>query len=319
MATEPVIDQTAAGPEVTEVAAVSSRPARREGPMTPEEMIDVRQRELRVDEAMVQRLIAEAKADYAHNLLEPLHAYQNPSDVIRHKRRLIKVLGSTAKLKSNGKAFLVTLLSTGFVFAALAYNQEMPLPADFVFALLFGGLIAVGVYVYGAFQEAFARVYGVERRDFTDPGYVTGLVATFLPRLGFYDRPEVWRGNDGRNGIRNQKSFVVLACGVDTVAWNYDEAAPDWDAEVWCAVAPGARITDLRVPTDYYDLPADTFTTDGIAMKHRRAWCRDLQRSGMAFGAWEKGVLSLLDGKWGYLVAGAIFTVALFLIILANG
>lgn len=56
---------TTENPEVQEEA---NRPTRRNGPMSPEEMVDVRNRELLVDEAMVVRLVDEARADYGVNL-----------------------------------------------------------------------------------------------------------------------------------------------------------------------------------------------------------------------------------------------------------
>ena len=54
-------------------------PAKRKGPMSPEEMVDVRNQELRVDEEMVVRLVEEAKADYGVNLLEPHQLYMGGS------------------------------------------------------------------------------------------------------------------------------------------------------------------------------------------------------------------------------------------------
>ena len=296
---------------------------RRRGPMSPEEMTDVRRRDLQVDEAMVRRLIDEAKADFAVNMLDPLHAYMNPEAVIRHRRRFIKVMGAMAKLKSNGKSMVMVVLTTALVFGALYLNEEMGIGFDLFFALCFGSMIAVLAFIHSAFQEAFSMVFAVERRDFTDPGHATGVVRVYLPSLAFYDRPEVWRGNDGRNGIRNPKSFIVLSCGQDSVEWHTPpekgtEEYQEWlQQDVWCDVTPGLAIRDIRTPLDYYDLLPDRYMCDGISMKHRRAWCRDLQRSGEAFAAWEKGPLSLMDGKWAWLYAGACLAATVFITVMA--
>ena len=303
-------------PEPREAAASGENAV---APMAPEEMVDVKDMALQVDEAMVKRLIAEAKADYAVNLMSPFHANQHANEVIRHRRRLLKVLGSASRAKSNGKNVFTVALCFGLVFAGLWYNEQMPVLADFIFAAIFATAIGALLYYFGAYGEAFAKAYALERRDFTDPGYVTGLCRTYLPRLTMYERPEVWRGNNGHNGIRSKDSFIVVACGLDTIRWTYDENNPDWDADQWCEVTPGKRIQDFRTPADYYDLPADTFMTDAISMKHRRAWARDLQQSGQAYAAWAKGGMSIMDGKWVWLAGGALMAVGLFLVIMAMG
>ena len=69
-----------------------------------------------------------------------------------------------------------------------------------------------------ASRQVFAKLYALERRDFTDPGYVTGWVRVWVARLAFYFRPDVWRGNDGHNGIGNPDSVIVVACGLDEIS-----------------------------------------------------------------------------------------------------
>ena len=289
---------------------------RRSGPMNPEEMIDLRNQELKVDEGLVNQLVEEAKADYSENLLEPIWALTHPRAVKRHRARFGRVMGTMARWKSGGKDFLLQCAVFGGVFGALHFNREFGLGMDLFFTIAFTMLLRLFVVSWAGYQEVFRKVYAVERRDFTDPGYVTGVVRTFLPSLCYYNRPEVWRGDDGNNGIRNPKSFVVLACGQDEITWHDD---PDPDSDVWCDVKPGPMIVNFRSPQDYYDLPPDTFTTDGISMAHRRAWCRDLQRKGEAFGAWEKGAAGALDGKWGWIAGGAMLIAGVFIIVIAYG
>ncbi len=232
--------------QITSMPTVE-RPRHR-GPMSPEEMIDLRNQELRVDEAMVRQLVEEAKADFSENLLEPVQAATSPWGVIRHRRRLLRVMGGTAKLKTNGATFLISVGLFAFFVSVMVYNPVYPWYFDVFAAFLLTAALTVFTYVHGGYRQAFSRVYALERRDFTDPGYVTGWVRVYLPSLGFYYRPDVWRGNDGRNGAANPDSTVVLACGVDAVEWTYDEDDPDWDSEVWCQVTPGSRIQDFRTP-----------------------------------------------------------------------
>ena len=82
------------------VARVKS--ARRRGPLSPDELIDVRKQELRIDEELVSRLVDEAKADFSENLLEPIQAATSWGAVIRHRIRFLRVMGATAQLKTNG-------------------------------------------------------------------------------------------------------------------------------------------------------------------------------------------------------------------------
>ena len=289
---------------------------RRTGPMNPEEMLDLRNQELKVDEELVNQLVEEAKADYSENLLEPIWALTHPKAVKRHRARFGRVMGTMARWKSGGKDLLLLGGVFGGVFGALHFNQEFGLGMDLFFTIAFTALLRLFVVSWAGYQEVFRKVYAVERRDFTDPGYVTGVVRTFLPSLCYYNRPEVWRGDDGNNGIRNPKSFVVLACGQDEITWheNFDP-----DSDVWCGVKPGPMIVNFRSPVDYYDLPPDTFTTDGISMAHRRAWCRDLQRKGEAFADWEKEAAGALDGKWGWIAGGAMLIAGVFIIVIAYG
>ena len=77
------------GPETTEPETTEPETpsVRRKGPMSPEEMLDVRNQELRMDEATVRRLVEEAKADYGTNLLEPQQLYRGGWDPIRAFQR----------------------------------------------------------------------------------------------------------------------------------------------------------------------------------------------------------------------------------------
>ena len=266
-----------------------------------------------VDEAMVAQLVADAKADCRDNLLEPLQAFVNVRACARQHKRFMRVMGLVARGKSLLQSLILILGGWGTVLAILVANEEMPLGFDLFFATAFGGLIAVIIRISKSYGDAFVKTYVVERADFTDPGQATAVCTVHLPRLGFYYRPEVWRGNDGHNGIADKDAFIVLQTGYDLVTWDEEiEAIEDledlpWDEEEWCTVERTRRIPDFRTALDYFDLKGDTFTVSGNSMKMRRAWCRQLQRNGELYAKFEKGGMAWLDGKWGWLYAlGAI-------------
>ncbi len=306
-----------------EVQPEDNPPVRRKGPMSPEEMVDVRSRELLVDEAMVRRLVDEAKADYGVNLLEPHQLYVGGWDginaFVRHRRRFLQVMGAGAKFRTNGKFTVLTLFLAGGIFAGLYMEATHPWGFDLIIALAFGIICGVALRFFGGYGAVFAKLYALERRDFTDPSYVTGWVRVWVARLAFYFRPNVWRGNDGHNGIANPDSVIVVACGLDAIKWTYDEDDPDWDEEVWCEVTSGRPLTDFRSPADYYDLPADTYTVDGVGMKHRRSWCRDLLKSGGAHDVWEKGSLALMQGRWPWIVISGTYGIGALCLMFALG
>jgi len=301
------------------MASATAKPARRKGPLSPDELIDLRKEQLQIDEDMVERLVEEAKADFSENLLEPIQATTSPTAVIRHRLRFLRVMGATAQLKTNGLVTLIAIGTLTLFLSVMLWNPRYDWYFDVLVALGLAALTTGAIYVPNGYRQAFSRVYALERRDFTDPGYVTGWVRVYLPSLGFYYRPDVWRDNDGRNGIGSPDSVVVLACGEDVVTWTYDEDEPNWDSDVWCTVEPGPQIKDFRTPLDYFDLPADRFTCAPTSIKHRRSWCRDLMRSGQDHHVWEKGALSLMDGRWPWLAVGGFMIVGLFGIFMASG
>ena len=171
------------------MAAATAKPTRRKGPLSPDELIDVRRQELRIDEELVSRLVDEAKADFSENLLEPIQATTSPGAVMRHRIRFLRVMGATAQLKTNGVLFLIAVGLLSVFTTIMIYNPQYPWYVDIPVALLLAGLTTAAVYVPGGYRQAFSRVYALERRDFTDPGYVTGWVRVYLPSLGFYYRP----------------------------------------------------------------------------------------------------------------------------------
>ena len=73
--------------------------------MNPEEMLDLRNQELKVDEDLVNQLIVEAKADYSENLLEPIWALTHPKAVKRHRARFGRGDGHDGPLEVGWQGF----------------------------------------------------------------------------------------------------------------------------------------------------------------------------------------------------------------------
>ena len=282
-----------------------------------------------VDEEMVRSLVLDAQRDCHESLFERYQAYIHQAAVARHYKRFMRVMGLLAR----GKGFLKLIgytLGVGIaIFAALWFNPQMNIMADAIFALAFTGFLWFLVNPHLQYQAAFVKLYNVERADFTDPGQVTGLCVANVPRLGFYYRPEVWRGNDGKNGLGDADAFLVVQTGYDKVDWHKgieqeiasitsiaDLESIPWTEEVWCDVERSKLVPEFRTAADYYGLPADTFTVNGDSMKMRRAWCRQLQRNGEMYAKFEKGGWSWLEGNWGWFYCfGALALTAFFVVI----
>ena len=196
-----------------------------------------------------------------------------------------------------------TVLAVG-----LWYDNQLPVYFDWGGILAYSGFIWIIVSVWSKYQAAFISTYCVERADFTDPSQVTGLSTIKLPRLVFYDRPDVWRGNNGQNGFQSSNAYCVVQTGRDNVFWD-EQLVGNWDLDIWCDVRDGKRITSLRDPHDYYWMDADPYMATCTSMKELRAWCRLLQRNGALMGRIERGALSVLEGKWPYLVGAIAFII----------
>ena len=170
-------------------------------------------------------------------------------------------------------------------------------------------------------SRAFVEAVVLERRHFTDLTQASGWLQVRLPRLAFYGKPEVWRGKNAHNGFYDDDAYLVLQAGAPIVTWldeddrpmpeppdlvgefygsvaddaeeqELDEQAKELEMEMnaalserdeACAVAFGPRLVSFRVPTDYYGLQADPYTTSCEEMRERRAWHRALQRGALGY------------------------------------
>ena len=280
------------------------------------------------NEQRIQAIVQQAKDDWHSNMLEIYWAYKHAAALSRHAIRFKAVVGEVAGAASNLKmlAFFAVIGICGGV--TLIVDDHWPWWADIFAAAAYAFVIYVGYGRYKAFYSAFVKVYCVERADFTDPSQVTGLVTIWLPRLVYYFRPDVWRGNNGQNGLQSGNAYCVVQTGKDTVYWDthlnragYMETGAgiygDWELSEWCMVKDGRLISTLRNPADYYALPGDPFMASCVSMKLRRAWCRALQRNGALMGKIERGKMSILDGYWAWIYSLAMAGMALLFFMLA--
>ena len=281
------------------------------------------------NEQRIEAIVQQARDDWHDNLLELYWAYKHAPALARHSARFKAVIGEVASSASSWKMiafFIVVGIAGG---AGLIIDKHWPWWADIFAAAGYAMVIFVGYGRYKAFYSAFVKVYCVERADFTDPSQVTGLVTIWLPRLVYYYRPDVWRGNNGQNGFQSSGAYCVVQTGVDNVMWDTQvskigmitkDAAiyGNWDLSEWCLVQDGRLISTLRNPSDYYYLPRDSFMANCVSMKLRRAWCRALQRNGALMGKIERGKISILDGYWAWIYSLVMAGLALLFFMLAT-
>ena len=280
-------------------------------------------------EDQVNELVREAKEDVEECLISPIWAYINyqpwpmaPGALRRQHARAMAVMGVATRGISFLKSTGLVVLIFGVLLAALLVSDEMSWVADLIFALLFAVMFKLLIGINNQFREAHARIDVYEHRDFTDPSQVTGKLSAWVPRLAYYGRPDVWKGDNGRNGIANPASRIVVQTR-DEVVWLQDEEKED-DEGNKITVKGGVqatrarKVTDFRVTQDYLDLPAQPFRVTGNASRARRALLRMIQRNGIAIEGFEKGNQSFIERNWEWFYCGACLVITLLLFIFAG-
>ena len=142
------------------------------------------------------------------------------------------------------------------------------------------------------------------------PGYVTGWVRVYLPSLGFYYRPDVWRGNDGKQRVREPRLHVVVLSLAErtSITWTCDEDEPRlglrrvvhggaWPADQGLPHALGL-FRSARRPVHLRN--AHLHQAPALVVPRP-----DAVRTTITH-VWEKGALSLMDGRWPWLAVGGI-------------
>ena len=249
----------------------------------------------RRDNHWLKEQVAEAKADHDVNLLQPRRAYFHMREVLRHRNRFVDAVGGLSGAALHGKTILWMLLLAGGVTTAMVVNPWTPYWVDALVAVMMAMAIWTERMIAGAYREAFFKVYVVERLDFTDASQATAIQTVWLPRLGFYFRPEVWHGSDGHSGYLDAQAVVILQVPEDQ------------------------SIDDILYEAYYWDLPADEYGLDDTGGRALVAWARDLQQNGAKFDALGLPEKRNLDEIWAWLAGGVEYVIGLAIIIFAGG
>lgn len=251
------------------------------------------------------QLVRLAQTDYKTDLMSVQAAMTDWAALFRHGRWLGRY-----GAKSSGVAFAILVYSSvvvgGLLFMGLLYLSPVPF-APWIPPILSFLLVGATYVLYWAGRKArqiMVRGITLERADPTDLTQVTGRCQTWLPRLGFLGRWEVWRGNGGNTGQDDQGAFVVLQCG----RWYTDEPVTSWAHARLdrpnVPVKQHMKISELRTPLDYYGLPADNFTVRGESMVRRRLVCKLLDATGIAIATYDQNPVEAFIAKnWEWLVA----------------
>ena len=265
-------------------------------------------------EERVAALIAEARQDWRDTMLSLFWGYYHggnpfkPRNALnRHYKRHMAVAGTVSKAKGFALRLLFLVGVSLFVGISAYFMSER------LSWYLLGpaGLIVIGLLwgfsgVPGKYHACFFKVYVHERADYTDVTQVTRYVEVFLSRLGFYDKPAIWRGNDLQDAWTDKGAVGVLVTGMDKIlpykGLYADESR--WEKDIWCDYVEGKMVENFRTAEEFYDLDADPYMMTGSTVVMRRVFCRELQSSGDDFRLLERGGPSWYDGRIGLIIGG---------------
>ena len=277
-------------------------------------------------EEQVNALVHEAKEDVEECLISPIWAYINyqpwplkPGALRRQHARAMAVMGMATRGASFLKSTGLSVLVFGGLLAALLFNSQFGWLPDLVFAFLFAFLLSMLVRINNQYREAFARIVVHEHRDFTDPAQTTAKLSAWVPRLTYYDRPDVWKGQNDRNGVSNPASSIVVQTR-DSVVWAPDVEEKHEDGNLVIVrgetlVERARKVTEIRETKDLLNLPAEKFAVTGAAARARRFLLRLVQRNGLSIESFEKGEKGAIERnlEWIYCAGCLVLTFLLFL------
>ena len=210
------------------------------------------------DNAWVERKIEAVLERFENgpNLLKPLYGQLHQQEVLWHRKQLLEVVGGLEHVVQNAKTFGLAALGLIVMLAALLFHQDSPWYADVSVTFTLGIAAYLAIATDRGYRLAFIQVHILEFRNFTNPTRPTAHLTTWLPRLMFYDRPEVWAGTDGHSGLLDSDAFILL-CLPNRQPWQ-----------------------SLLNPRDFRYLPAFRPTFEGINPRLRRTRLRSLASNG---------------------------------------
>lgn len=257
------------------------------------------------DQRRVDELIALARREFGEtNLLTEWHSRLGRGGIPALKRQQ-QYLREAAGQVNAARSWL---LSTGF--ACLMIPVVAILGALTANHWWLGILIylPIGIYMvkegkdWFIYPDVIVETLVLERADPTDVEHATAQVTINLPRIGFLERPEVWRGNNNNCGVMDGEAYVVLTCGQDIL--ERTEHWGDYDQDVWFDVTPGRRVRDFRGPWDYFDLAADGIAADGYPAWSRRQLIREFFSYGDELRQEEQPGMNWTDPRIYWIAAG---------------
>ena len=186
------------------------------------------------------------KEDTNEAMLFPYQAYLHPIALHRQWKRFNYVLGLqyTSMPTMYAKALVIgAIVAIGLFVLFIFYGLE-DVPRDqrflsiiliFIVCLLFGFGISWLIWSRWAYNQCYIRTYVAENLDYSNPGDCINISRLYLPRMVFLNRPDVFRGNDGANGVLDKNAIIRLQSNF------------------------GQTITEITNVETYYDLPGDEY------------------------------------------------------------
>ena len=198
------------------------------------------------DHVWVSMQIELCKKDIKYAMTFPAQAFMHPIALYNQWNRFNTILNlrfttmPTICAKALGVGAIVFI---GLFILFIMYGLE-DVPRDQRFLsliLIFFGSFALGLGIswvmwsMWAYAQCYIRAYIAENLDYANPGDCVNISRVYLPRVAFLNRPDVFRGNDGANGVLHKNAIIRLQS-------NFGQSITE--------------ITDISV---YYDLPADEY------------------------------------------------------------
>ena len=198
------------------------------------------------DQVWVNMQIKLCKQDVRNAMTFPYQAFLNPLALYRQWTRYNTVLGlrHTQMLTTYLKALGVgSIAFVGLFVLFIMYGLEgvprdqrfLSLIAMFFLSLALGLGLSWVMWSMWAYAQCHIRTYIAENLDYSNPGDCLNISRVYLQRLAFLNRPDVFRGNDGANGVIHKNAIVRLQSNF------------------------GQLITEITDVSVYYDLPADEY------------------------------------------------------------
>ena len=188
----------------------------------------------------VDAQVLAACEDREPGLYSRRQAFNHPRVLYRRWQRLNKTMGVDNTLDTwltngaLGAAVAAVIIAAFYYLGRDRIGGEESGWLGVAVGLLVGGFLFYNRMIRDAFAETYVETMVSEYHSaLAEEDDVTDAVVVYLQRLALYNRPEVFDGNQGRNGFK------------------------DKDAVVRLRLPYGKEMSDLRESEDYYWLPGD--------------------------------------------------------------